>query len=202
MQSSAPAKFGAPPTALPLLDSVRQTLTGRVLVAVSATAFVATCAHISLPLPFTPVPLTLSDFAVLLVGMILGPVAGFSAMVLYLLEGAVGLPVFNPQGLGGIFQLMGPTAGYLFAYPLAAAAAGLASSIARRGMTAFNSAVIAGAAGTVVIIGLGAGWISHSRYLNATATWYVAVAPFLFGALAKIVAAAGIFSSTRRWLHS
>ena len=64
--------------------SLQESLAGKALLIVGATAFVAACAHISLPLPFTPVPLTLQNFAVLLVGMALGPVAGFSAMVLYL----------------------------------------------------------------------------------------------------------------------
>src|SRR5258708_27327523 len=92
-------------------STLPQSMTGRIVLAVGATALVAACAHVSLPLPFTPVPLTLQNFAVLLVGMVLGPVAGFSAMVLYLAEGAIGLPVFNPHGLGGVAQLLGPTAG-------------------------------------------------------------------------------------------
>src|SRR5271163_786409 len=78
--------------------SLRESLSGKVILIVAASAFVAICAHISVPLPFTPVPLTLQNFAVILVGMLLGPVAGFSAMVLYLAEGAMGLPVFTPSG--------------------------------------------------------------------------------------------------------
>src|SRR3954447_5509375 len=93
-------------------------------IVVAASFFVALCARVSVPLPFTPVPLTLQNFAVLLVGLVLGPVAGFSAMALYLAEGAAGLPVFNPHGAGGVLQLFGPTGGYLLSYPFAAAAAG------------------------------------------------------------------------------
>src|SRR5271170_2089838 len=106
--------------------SLQESLAGKTLLVIGATAFVAACAHISLPLPFTPVPLTLQNFAVILVGMLLGPVAGFSAMVLYLAEGAMGLPVFTPHSIGGIAHLLGPNAGYLFSYPLAAATAGWA----------------------------------------------------------------------------
>ncbi|WP_433964008.1 biotin transporter BioY [Tunturiibacter gelidiferens] len=76
--------------------SLQESLSGNVILTVAASAFVGICAHISLPLPFTPVPLTLQNIAVILVGMLLGPVAGFSAMVLYLAEGAMGLPVFTP----------------------------------------------------------------------------------------------------------
>src|SRR5580692_12694636 len=120
MQSAIPSQLGVTHRS----GSLQESLAGKTLLVIGATAFVAACAHISFPLPFTPVPLTLQNFAVILVGMALGPVAGFSSMVLYLAEGAAGLPVFTPHGPGGVAQLMGPTAGFLFSYPLAAASAG------------------------------------------------------------------------------
>src|SRR3954452_17547178 len=85
----------------------------QVAIVVGASLFVALCARISVPLPFTPVPLTLQNFGVLLVGLLLGSRAGFAALVIYLVEGAAGLPVFANGSLG----LLGPTAGFLFAYP-------------------------------------------------------------------------------------
>src|SRR3977135_3824478 len=91
---------------------------------VGASLFVALCARVTLPLPFTPVPLTLQNFGVLLVGLTLGSRRGFAALALYLVEGAVGMPVFNPAGLGGVAQLLGPTGGFLMAYPLVAFVAG------------------------------------------------------------------------------
>ncbi len=94
MQSAIPSQLGLSHRS----GSLQESLAGKTLLVIGATAFVAACAHISLPLPFTPVPLTLQNFAVILVGMALGPVAGFSAMVLYLAEGALGLPVFTPSG--------------------------------------------------------------------------------------------------------
>src|SRR5256885_13429255 len=78
------------------LDSALQ-----VAVVVGASLFVGLCARLTLPLPFTPVPLTLQNFAVLLVGLTLGSRRGFAALALYLAEGAVGMPVVNPAGLGG-----------------------------------------------------------------------------------------------------
>src|SRR5271163_1179258 len=72
---------------------------------VGASLFVALCAHITLPLPFTPVPLTMQNLGVLLVGLALGSRRGFAALVVYLLEGLSGLPVFSPIGPGGIAQL-------------------------------------------------------------------------------------------------
>lgn len=190
------------PNSIPFLESASQTLMGRIVVAIAATAVIAAAAHVSLPLPFTPVPLTLSDFAVLLVGMALGPVAAFSALLLYLAEGALGLPVFNPQGLGGIAQLLGPTAGYLFAYPFAAALAGMANSFRRRGVTEFSAGILAASGASFLILSSGAVWIGYIRGLSASYVWYLAVAPFLFGAAAKIVAASLIYSSSRRWFRS
>src|SRR5689334_24968902 len=87
-------------------------------IVVGASLFVALCARITIPLmPLTPVPLTVQNFAVLLVGLLLGSRRGFAAMVVYLIEGMSGLPVFNPTGPGGLAQLFGPTGGFLLAYP-------------------------------------------------------------------------------------
>jgi len=201
MQATIPAKRSlAQPE-----QAFSATVPGKIALAVAASAFVALCAHISLPLPFTPVPLTLQNFAVLLVGLALGPVAAFSAMMLYLAEGAMGLPVFAPNGLGGIAQLLGPTGGYLFSYPLAAAVAGLAKHFTSRHLSSFTAGVASTVGATVVILSFGALWLSHTLHLSAPATWHLATEPFLFGEAAKIIAAAGIFSSiisTRRWLRS
>ncbi len=87
-------------------------------------ALVAVAAQVSIPLPGTPVPLTLQPLAVLLVGGLLGPVLGAASLILYLTAGALGLPVFTPYGLPGLARLVGPTGGYLLAYPVAAFAVG------------------------------------------------------------------------------
>jgi biotin transport system substrate-specific component len=160
---------------------------------------VAACAHLSILLPFTPVPITLQNFAVILVGMVLGPVAGFSAMVLYLAEGAMGLPVFTPHSVGGVAHLLGPNAGYLFSYPLAAAVAGWIVRAMLRVTSRFRSALVASTVATVPIFVLGAGWLGHLLHLSASAIWMLAVAPFLLGEVVKITAAAGIFSALQRW---
>src|SRR5215813_1907044 len=73
---------------------------------VMGSALVAVCAHVSVPLFFTPVPMTLQPFAVLLLGLLLDPATAFATLTLYLVEGASGLPVFTPQGPGGMPQLM------------------------------------------------------------------------------------------------
>src|SRR6202167_204467 len=80
-----------------------------VIAVVLATALVAVCAHIAMPLGFTPIPVTMQTFAVLLLGLLFSPGAALACLALYLVEGAFGLPVFSPHGPGGIAQLLGPS---------------------------------------------------------------------------------------------
>ena len=101
-------------------------------------ALVAICAHIAIPLGFTPVPVTMQTFAVLLLALLFTPGAAFACLALYLMEGAMGLPVFSPHGPGGMLQLLGPTGGYLLSYPFAAA---LASWLYRRRRRSFLAAL-------------------------------------------------------------
>ena len=183
--------------------SLQESLAGKTLLVIGATAFVAACAHISLPLPFTPVPLTLQNFAVVLVGMALGPVAGFCAMVLYLAEGALGLPVFTPSGgAPGVAHLLGPNGGFLVSYPLAAATAGWVVRAMQPLTTRFRSALVAATAATLPIFLLGASWFAYFAHHSVSAVWSLAVAPFIPGEIVKITAAAGIFRSIQRWRQS
>jgi biotin transport system substrate-specific component len=194
MQSTFPIPLGAAqdPKAL------TRTLAGRSFLAISATALVALCAHVSVPLYFTPVPVTLQTMAVILVGLTLGPALGSAALVLYLAEGVIGLPVFSPNGPGGIAQLLGPTAGYLFSYPLAAAAAGGVVRAVRLGRSQLPAAILAGLAASFFIFAMGAGWLAHLLHLNANAAWHLGVQPFLPGEILKIAAAAGACTALRK----
>jgi biotin transport system substrate-specific component len=162
---------------------------------VSASLLVALCAHITLPLPFTPVPLTLQNFAVLLVGLVLGSRRGFAALALYLAEGAMGLPFFNPAGPGGVAQLLGPTGGYLLAYPAVAFIAGWLWERGRRG---FAGALVASVAAEVVLFAGGVSWlmlIAHARFAQAAA---FGLYPFVFAEVIKVMAASGAASRFRR----
>ncbi len=96
----------------------------RVAAVLLGTALVAAAAQVAVPLPGTPVPLTLQPLAVLIVGGMLGPGLGAASLLLYVGLGAAGLPVFTPIGLPGVARLVGPTGGYLLAYPIAAYAVG------------------------------------------------------------------------------
>lgn len=192
MQSTLPLSIGA------LRDKdLLRTVPGRITLALAASLFVALCAHLSAPLPFTPVPLTLSNFAVLLVGLALGPATAFAAMLLYLAEGASGLPVFSPHGLGGIAQLFGPTGGFLLSYPFAAALSGWIVRKAPTRLSRFTAAAIACTLATLVIFAFGAGWLAYLRPAPPTVIFYLAIAPFLPGEIVKIAAAAGIYSALR-----
>jgi biotin transport system substrate-specific component len=184
------------------LVSAHETLAGKTMIVIAASIFVAACAHLSIPLPFTPVPITMQNFAVILVGLALGPTAGFFAMALYLAEGAMGLPVFTPHSVGGVAHLLGPNAGYLFSYPLAAAIAGWIVRAMQHVISRFRSALVASTIASLPIFILGAGWLGHLLHLSGSAVWSLAVAPFLLGEVIKITAAAGIFSALQRWQRS
>ncbi len=182
------------------LDRATSTLPRGIAIAVAASLIVAACAHLSFALPFTPVPLTFSDLAVLLIGLMLGPQLAFAALALYLLEGASGLPVFSPAGPGGLAQFV-VTGGYLVAYPFAAALAGLIAR-ALKGAPRFAAGAAAAVAGTILIMASGAAWIGLATHHSAALTLQLAVLPFIPGQLVKIVSAAGIYSALSRWSRS
>jgi biotin transport system substrate-specific component len=156
-------------------------------IAIAATALVALCAHISIPLGFTPVPITLQPFAVLLLGLLLAPETSFAALSLYLLEGAAGLPVFSPHGPQGIAHLFGFTGGYLLAAPFAAAVAGL---IYRDGRKKLLYALAGAAVGDLILLTVGALWLGAWTHASFAVLLNQSVVPFLASDAAKVVAAA------------
>ena len=105
-------------------------LTSKRLALVGVLGFVlalSAASQVALSIPGTPVPVTLQPMIVVLAGLMLGPALGTTSMVLYLVIGAMGVPVFTPLGPPGIARFFGPTGGYLIAYPAAAAVAGIVS---------------------------------------------------------------------------
>lgn len=162
---------------------------------VGASLFVALCAHITISLmPLTPVPLTVQNLAVLLVGLLVGSRRGFSALVVYLLEGMAGLPVFNPTGVGGVAQLFGPTGGFLLAYPLVAFVAGY---VFERGSKNFIRGVLASIAGELLLFLGGLSWLYALTHSLAKAA-YLGLYWFVAAEVIKVMFAAAIAS---RWLQ-
>jgi biotin transport system substrate-specific component len=171
-----------------LLRSAGIVLAGSLLIAV--------CAHLSIPLWFTPVPVTLQPFAVLLLGLLLEPRLAAGTMLAYLAEGAAGLPVFTPHGLGGVAQLVGPTGGYLLSYPVVAP---LISTLWRRGTRSFSRGLLIAGAGSLVTLTLGAVWFGTLTHTAPMTVLNDAVLPFLPGDVLKVCAAAGIAASASRF---
>lgn len=158
-------------------------------IALAGSGLVALCAHAAIPLIFTPVPLSLAPFAVILLGVLLGPRMAFASLCLYLAEGAAGLPVFSPLGPGGVLQLLGPTGGYLLSYPAAAALAGYLYH--RRRQTMPSGIFSAGAASLVILV-VGASWLKLLTHMDIRLVLEQAVLPFLPGDVLKVCAAAGV----------
>ncbi len=170
-----------------MVEAARQ-----VALVVGASLFVALCARISIPLPFTPVPLTVQNFGVLLVGLLLGSRRGFAALILYLAEGAMGMPVFSPLGPGGVAQILGVTGGYLLVYPLVA---GLAGFIFERGTKSFARAAIAGLLAEIVLFAGGVTWLYVATHSLAKAA-YLGLYWFIAAEVLKVMVAAAIAT---RW---
>ena len=171
-------------------EAIRQ-----VALIVGASLFVAICAHITIPLmPLTPVPLTVQNLAVLLVGLLLGSRRGFAALLVYLAEGMSGLPVFNPIGPGGIAQLFGVTGGFLLAYPFVALVAGY---VFERGRKTFARATIAGIMAEALLFASGLVWLYAFTHSLAKAA-YFGLYWFVAAEVIKVVIAAGIASRWRR----
>lgn len=160
----------------------------QVALVVGASLFVAVCARITIPLPFTPVPLTVQNFGVLLVGLLLGSRRGFAALALYLAEGAMGLPVFNPLGPGGLAQIFGVTGGFLLVYPLVA---GLAGFIFEQGKKTFVRAALAGLLAECLLFISGLSWLYFWTHSLAKAA-YFGLYWFLAAEVIKVLFAAAI----------
>jgi biotin transport system substrate-specific component len=160
-------------------------------IALAGSAVVALSAHVALPLSFTPVPMTLQPLAVLVLGLLLAPELAAATLVLYLAEGAMGLPVFAPTipPTLGLAHLLGPTGGYLMAYP---AAAVLASWLYRRTGRGFGSGLLSAGSALALVFACGAVWLAVWTHGSIQTVLAQAVLPFLPGAGLNIAAAAAV----------
>ena len=152
----------------------------------------ALTAQILIPLPFSPVPVTLQTFGVLMIGAVLGPKKGAFSVLLYIAEGAFGLPVFAGAG-AGLARLLGPTGGYLVSF---VGAAYLMGWLCERGwQKGFIRAFAASIFATAVIFVGGLLWLS--MYVGPQKIWMLGLLPFLPGAVVKCLATASFLSGSQ-----
>lgn len=164
------------------------------------TVLTAALSQVSFPLPFTPVPFTLQPMVVLLGGAALGARLGATSQILYLMLGIAGLPVFAhaPELPQGVLRLMGPSGGYLMAYPLAALVTGW---LAERGMDRrVWTAVLAMAAGLAAVYAGGVLWLAKDLGLAAAVA--LGASPFVIVDVIKIAASALVLPAAWRMLRS
>jgi biotin transport system substrate-specific component len=167
------------------IRAVPADLTRNVLLIVAASLVIAIAAQIAIPVPFSPVPLTMQPLAVLLVGVVLGSKRGAAAAALYLLEGASGLPVFA-QGHGGAIWLAGATGGYLMSYPFAAYVAGLSKR--------FTTLSLFG--GLAVIYAGGFAWLA--AIAGAEKAFTLGILPFIIADVVKVLLGAVTVKAIRK----
>ena len=165
----------------------RATLAKNAALVTGAALLMGILGRFAVPLPFTPVPLTLANFGVLLVGLTLGSRRGFAALTLYLAAGAAGMPVFAPSALTGVAQLLGPTGGYLISYPFVAFLAGW---IEERGQKSFARYALASIAGEILLFVGGVSWIMVLLHAPLARAANFGLYPFVFAEIIKIMAAA------------
>ncbi|OLZ40131.1 biotin biosynthesis protein BioY [Natrinema saccharevitans] len=169
-------------------DAVRSFARAAILAALMGAAAVVG----SIPIPFSPIPISLGVLVVYLMGLYLGPYWGTVSIGLYLTAGAIGIPVFA-NGTAGVGVLLGQTGGYLVAYPLAVLLIGAVvhgtDGLADPADASAPVLVAALLAALIVIYGLGTAWFAYALELGAIEALQLAVVPFVPGDLLKIVAA-------------
>lgn len=173
-------------------DRSFRVLRGAILIALG-TALLTLSAKVNLPLPY--VPMTLQTLVVLMIGAAYGWRLGSLTVIAYLAEGALGLPVFAGP-VGGLAPLVGPTAGYLYGFVLAAFATGWLS---QRG---WDSSVlwlfVAMGIGHVLILGTGFAWLAFGMKLGVGKAWLVGIVPFVAASLVKNALGATLVPALRR----
>lgn len=168
------------------------------LLIVGGALFLALSAQISFQLPFTPVPITLQTFGVLLLGASYGAWRGAATTTLYLLMGVVGLPVFADQS-HGLDVVLGATGGYLIGFVVASAFVGWLAQ--RQWDRRFSSATAAILTGTVIIYAIGLPWLMVDQGLSWATTLEYGLYPFVPGDLLKLYLVAALLPGAWRLMR-
>ncbi len=185
----------ATPAPRVLGDYIASTKAANIALVLGGSAFVGISAQVVIPLPFTPVPLTLQTFAVLLVGAALGTWRGMASMVVYAAAGTAGVPWFSAGSSGW----GGASYGYILGFIVAA---GLVGRLAERGATR-TPIRMAGlmVAGNIAIYAIGVTYLKFAIDASWATALSLGVVPFLLGDALKIVLAAGLFPATWRLIN-
>lgn len=170
-----------------IVDSwAQKSIVRNVALVLGLTAFTAMCAQVSIPLGFTPVPLTLQTFAVLAGAAALGAERAVIAQVLYVVFAIAGFPVLA-GGASGTDSVVGATGGYILGFVVSSFVVG---RIAERGATKrIETTFFAYLAGTAVVYGLGVSWLSYVTHMSLRDAVVAGMIPFLIGDAIKAVAA-------------
>ena len=179
-----------------LVDRVRGRAALNILLILGASMLIAIAAQVAVPLPHSPVPLTMQPLAVLFVGVVLGSRRGAAAAALYLIEGASGLPVFAQGHAGPFYLLAFPTAGYLWSYPVAAFVAGWMSE---RGWGSKTGRSIAGMLIALAVIYAG-GWSWLAIMFGPQQALALGVIPFLIADAIKVALGAALLPRAQKFV--
>ena len=182
----------ASPAPRVLADYLPHTKVANIALVLGGSVFVGLSAQVAIPLPFTPIPLTLQTFAVLLVGAALGSWRGMASLLVYAVAGSAGVPWFSAGSSGW----GGASYGYILGFIVAA---GVVGRLAERGatLTPLRTAALM-VVGNVVIYAVGVTYLKFAIDAPWSTALSLGVTPFLLGDALKIALAAGLFPATWR----
>jgi len=184
--------YVSPTPRLYLADAIPGTLLRDIVLVLSGTMVITVSAFVTIPLPFTPVPIALSTFAVMATGAALGSLRGSLSALLYLLIGVAGAPVFS----GGQSGILFPTFGYVIGFVISAIVVGQLARI--RADRRVGTALGLGALGTLVLYGCGVPWLAVALGVDLGQAVLLGVVPFLLGDALKVVVLSGLLSTLWR----
>ena len=171
-----------------------KSLTVNLVLTFSGSLLLALLARLSIPVPFSPVPITGQTFGILFLGAVLGSRIGTLSIIMYISEGLIGLPVFAGGSMGFLY-LLGPTGGYLIGFIPAVYLVGYLSE--RGWLNNFTFAFLTMIIGTTIIFIFGISWLAITAGFKTALS--IGFYPYLPGAAVKIILATGIVYSINRF---
>jgi len=175
---------------------MRQSNTKKLVIIALFAAIICVSSYISIPLPFSPVPLTLQTFAIMLAGLILLPLEAAASVGVFLLIGIIGVPVFS-GGSAGIGVVLGPTGGYLVGFLVGA----IVISLLKGEKVSFMRMLIATTVGGVVVVyAIGVPWLANATGMDLGKAFTVGAVPFLIGDAIKVFVAVSAATTLRKQL--